>query len=213
MGAWGNNLSENSGGAGAVSCSVVPGRSRIRRSLLCIAGLMSVVLGLSIRTLSDAAWTGPAGDGLYAVLVYILVAILIPSKSKALIAAAAVIACVVIELFQLTGPSCRTRRILATPSAGPGNHVRHRGSVSLRRWCCRRLYGGSGHGHGGELHSPSLGALLSCPPGFLDRANRSTTVHPEGRPLQLDEARPWGGRVTGTGGQRAIRRANWRHWY
>lgn len=64
---------------------------------------MSVVLGLSIRTLSDAAWTGPAGDGLYAVLVYILVAILIPSKSKALIAAAAVTVCVMIELFQLTG--------------------------------------------------------------------------------------------------------------
>jgi hypothetical protein len=71
--------------------------------LLCIAGLTSIVLGLSIRTLSDAAWTGPAGDGLYAVLVYILVAVLIPSKSKALIAATAVTACVMIELFQLTG--------------------------------------------------------------------------------------------------------------
>ncbi|MBT2538530.1 DUF2809 domain-containing protein [Arthrobacter sp. ISL-69] len=64
---------------------------------------MSVVLGLSIRTLSDAAWTVPAGDGLYAVLVYVLVAILLPSKSKALIAAAAVTVCVMIELFQLTG--------------------------------------------------------------------------------------------------------------
>lgn len=86
-----------------MSCSLEPGRSRIRRALLCIAGLMSIVLGLSIRTLSDAAWTGPAGDGLYAVLIYILVAILIPSKSKALIAAAAVTVCVMIELFQLTG--------------------------------------------------------------------------------------------------------------
>ena len=86
MGAWGNDLSGKSGGAGAVSSSVVPGRPRIRRSLLCIAGLISVVLGLSIRTFSDAAWTGPAGDGLYAVLVYILVAVLIPSKSKALTA-------------------------------------------------------------------------------------------------------------------------------
>ena len=86
-----------------MSCSFEPGRSRIRRALLCIAGLMSLVLGLGIRTLSDAAWTGPAGDGMYAVLVYILVAILIPSKSKALIAAAAVTVCVMIELFQLTG--------------------------------------------------------------------------------------------------------------
>jgi hypothetical protein len=55
--------------------------------LLCIAGLMSVVLGLSIRTLSDAGWICPAGDGLYAVLVYVLVAILIPWKSKTLLAA------------------------------------------------------------------------------------------------------------------------------
>ena len=86
-----------------MSCSPERGRSRIRRAWLCIAGLMSVVLGLSVRTLSDATWTGPAGDGMYAVLVYILVAILIPSKSKVLIAAAAFTGCVMIELFQLTG--------------------------------------------------------------------------------------------------------------
>ena len=86
-----------------MSDSVEPGRSITRRAWLCIAGLMSVVLGLSIRTFSDAAWTGPAGDGLYAVMVYVLVAIVIPSKSKALIAAAALIVCVMIELFQLTG--------------------------------------------------------------------------------------------------------------
>lgn len=83
--------------------SVEPGRSRIRPALLCVAALMSVVLGLSIRTFSDAAWTGPAGDGLYAALVYVLVAILIPSKPKVLIAAAAFAVCVMIELFQLTG--------------------------------------------------------------------------------------------------------------
>ncbi|WP_198011552.1 ribosomal maturation YjgA family protein [Arthrobacter sp. FB24] len=53
--------------------------------------------------MSDAAWTGPAGDGMYAALVYILVAILLPSKPKMLIAAAAVTVCVMIELFQLTG--------------------------------------------------------------------------------------------------------------
>ena len=90
-------------GGGTLGRSPEPGRSRIRRALLGIAGLMIVVLGLSIRTLSDAAWTGPAGDGLYAVLVYVLVAILVPSKSKALIAAAAVAVCLMIELFQLTG--------------------------------------------------------------------------------------------------------------
>ncbi|WP_255771214.1 ribosomal maturation YjgA family protein [Pseudarthrobacter sulfonivorans] len=75
----------------------------MRRALLCIAAVTCVALGLGVRTLSDAAWTGPAGDGLYAVLVYILVAILIPSKPKAVIAAAALTVCVMIELFQLTG--------------------------------------------------------------------------------------------------------------
>jgi hypothetical protein len=86
-----------------VSRSPERGRTSTRRALLCIAGLMTVVLGLSMRTLTDAAWTGPAGDGLYAVLVYVLVAILIPLKPKALIAAAAFTVCVMIELFQLTG--------------------------------------------------------------------------------------------------------------
>jgi len=70
---------------------------------LCLAGLMTVVLGLGIRTFSDGAWTGPAGDALYAVLAYVLLALLIPRKPKALTAAAAVAACGMIELFQLTG--------------------------------------------------------------------------------------------------------------
>ena len=86
-----------------MSRSVEAARPRTRRAALCIAGLMTVVLGLGIRTLSDGAWAGPAGDALYAVLVYVAVALLIPWKPKALIAVAAVTACVVIELFQLTG--------------------------------------------------------------------------------------------------------------
>lgn len=101
--AKGSDLSSNSSGTGTVSRSVEPGRSRIRRALLCIAALTCTVLGLGIRMLSDAEWTVPAGDGLYAVLIYILVAVLIPSKPKALISAAALAVCVMIELFQLTG--------------------------------------------------------------------------------------------------------------
>ena len=78
-------------------------RPRTRRAALCVAGLVTVALGLGIRTFSDGTWTGPAGDALYAVLVYVLVALLVPRKPKTLIAAAAVTACAVIELFQLTG--------------------------------------------------------------------------------------------------------------
>jgi hypothetical protein len=78
-------------------------RTRTRRATLCIAALVTVALGLSIRTFSDGAWTGPAGDALYAVLIYLLVAILIPGKPRALIAGAAMTACVLIEALQLTG--------------------------------------------------------------------------------------------------------------
>jgi hypothetical protein len=86
-----------------MSRSIEAGRSRTRRAALCIAGLVTVVLGLGIRTLSDGAWAGPAGDALYSVLVYVVVGILIPRKPKVLVVAAAVTACVLIELFQLTG--------------------------------------------------------------------------------------------------------------
>ncbi|MPV88944.1 DUF2809 domain-containing protein [Georgenia ruanii] len=80
-----------------------PAHTKARRAALGIAALSSVALGLSIRTFGDGAWTGPAGDALYAVLIYLLVAILIPGKSRVLIAGAAMMACALIEVFQFTG--------------------------------------------------------------------------------------------------------------
>jgi hypothetical protein len=80
-----------------------PQRHRTRRSVLGLAAVATVSLGLSVRTVFEEAWTGPAGDGLYAVLIYLLLALLIPAKPRVLIAAAALTACVLIELLQLTG--------------------------------------------------------------------------------------------------------------
>jgi hypothetical protein len=80
-----------------------PTRTRARRVTLCAAALTSVALGLTIRTLGDGAWTGPAGDALYAVLIYLLVAILVPGRPRALIAVTAASVCVLIEVFQLSG--------------------------------------------------------------------------------------------------------------
>lgn len=77
--------------------------TRKRRTALVIAGLMIMVLGLSIRAFSNGALADPAGDGLYAVLAYLAVAFLVPGKPKPLVAIVAVTACVTIELFQLTG--------------------------------------------------------------------------------------------------------------
>lgn len=78
-------------------------RNRTRQATLCFIALITVALGLSIRTFNDGAWTGPAGDALYAVLVYLLVAILFPAKPRALIAGTAIAVCLLIEVLQLTG--------------------------------------------------------------------------------------------------------------
>lgn len=80
-----------------------PERPRTRRAVLCLAAVTTVALGLCVRTLFDGTWTGPAGDALYAVLIYLLVAIAIPRKPRILVAAGALTACVLIELLQLTG--------------------------------------------------------------------------------------------------------------
>ncbi len=80
-----------------------PAHTRTRRATLCIAALMTVALGLSVRTFSDGAWTGPVGDALYAVLIYLLVAILLPGKPRVQVVGAAMTACLLIEVFQLTG--------------------------------------------------------------------------------------------------------------
>lgn len=66
---------------------------------------MTIALGLGIRALSTAAWTGPAGDALYAMLIYLLVAILLPARPRILVAGLALAACLAVELLQLTGLS------------------------------------------------------------------------------------------------------------
>lgn len=73
------------------------------RSRLALLGaaVAVVAVGLTIRGVP-----GPIGDGaggiLYAVLVYLLIAVLTPSASAARIGAVTVIACAAIELLQLT---------------------------------------------------------------------------------------------------------------
>ncbi len=86
--------------------------SKRRRALLILA-LITVALGLSIRAFSDGAWADPVGDGLYAVLVYLAIAFLVPRKSKAVIAVVALVTCVAVELFQLTGIPTELRLVWA----------------------------------------------------------------------------------------------------
>ncbi|MCG2623715.1 DUF2809 domain-containing protein [Arthrobacter sp. I2-34] len=81
----------------------VPDRPRTRRLILCMMALATIVLGLSVRSAGTAAWTNPAGDALYAVLVYVVVALLVPRKPARLVAMVAAAVCFAIEFFQLTG--------------------------------------------------------------------------------------------------------------
>jgi hypothetical protein len=80
-----------------------PQRHRTRRAVLGLAAVATVALGLGVRTVFEGAWTGPAGDVLYAVLIYLLLALVIPAKPRVLIATTALTACALIELLQLTG--------------------------------------------------------------------------------------------------------------
>lgn len=72
-----------------------------RRLVLLGCSALVVVVGLAVRTVPGPV--GDAGGGiLYAVLMYLLIAMITPSWSSARIGAAAVILCTAIELMQLT---------------------------------------------------------------------------------------------------------------
>lgn len=74
-----------------------------RRVGLILAAVVTVALGLGIRTFVDAAWAGPAGDVLYSVMVYLAVAVLIPGRPRWVPVVVAFGLCAGIELFQATG--------------------------------------------------------------------------------------------------------------
>ena len=84
---------------------IPPPRSRTR---LALAAAATVAVGLLARVglrgiPGTAAWTGPLGDALYAVLVFLLLAWAVPRARTRTLTAAAFGVCAAIELFQLTG--------------------------------------------------------------------------------------------------------------
>lgn len=77
-----------------------------RRRRLVAAGLAvtTVLAGLAVRfALRRGAASDVAGDALYAILIYLVVAFLAPRTRPAVAAVVAASLCVAIELFQLTG--------------------------------------------------------------------------------------------------------------
>ncbi|MFC4370187.1 DUF2809 domain-containing protein [Citricoccus nitrophenolicus] len=67
------------------------------------AAVGTVGVGLGVRFLADGGWTGPAGDALYAVLIYLLVAWCAARRSPWMVVGVALALCWIIEVFQLTG--------------------------------------------------------------------------------------------------------------
>ncbi|WP_243232625.1 DUF2809 domain-containing protein [Microbacterium sp. CIAB417] len=78
-------------------------RSPIRRRvvLACVAAT-TIAAGLVVHRFGSGIPGDVAGDALYAVLVYVLLALVSPRSPRRLIAALALIACAAVELLQLT---------------------------------------------------------------------------------------------------------------
>lgn len=69
--------------------------------------LVSAVLVVGVGLVTHIAGTGPiadfAGDALYAVMIYLVIAIAVPRAAFWLVGATALVLCTLIECFQLTG--------------------------------------------------------------------------------------------------------------
>ncbi|MFJ4175894.1 DUF2809 domain-containing protein [Microbacterium sp. NPDC089696] len=81
----------------------MPSKTRARRvRLLAVAGGV-IAAGLMTHLLGRGALADLAGDALYAVMVYLLLAFVRPRASALLLGTCALALCTMIELFQLTG--------------------------------------------------------------------------------------------------------------
>ncbi len=79
-----------------------PLRTTRRRAALAGAAVVVLLLGLFTRSGLPGMLGDASGGFLYAVLIYLLLAFALPRARNLRVAAAAVVLCVLIELFQLT---------------------------------------------------------------------------------------------------------------
>ncbi|MEP7763502.1 DUF2809 domain-containing protein [Sanguibacter sp. 25GB23B1] len=76
-----------------------------RRPALALAVIVTTVLGLGVRAVGGGVVAEVGGDALYAVLVYVLVALVAPRARPATLVAVAWSLCAAVELAQLAGLS------------------------------------------------------------------------------------------------------------
>ncbi|AEE47809.1 DUF2809 domain-containing protein [Cellulomonas fimi] len=74
-----------------------------RRPVVALVALVVVAAGLAVATLADGPLADPAGDALYAVLVYALLVLVAPRTRPARAALVAAAVCALVEVAQLTG--------------------------------------------------------------------------------------------------------------
>ncbi|MCI0155096.1 DUF2809 domain-containing protein [Leifsonia shinshuensis] len=74
-----------------------------RRVALLVVAVLVVVTGLTVHRLADGWIGGFTGDALYAVLMVMLVAIVVPRAPSVVVGGVALAVCVGVELLQLTG--------------------------------------------------------------------------------------------------------------
>jgi hypothetical protein len=74
-----------------------------RRLVLALAAVGLIVCGLIVSRVGDGAASSFAGDSLYAALLYVVVAIVVPRMRWRAVALAAFAICAAVEFFQLTG--------------------------------------------------------------------------------------------------------------
>ncbi|SDC26682.1 Protein of unknown function [Sanguibacter gelidistatuariae] len=76
---------------------------RVRRLPLAAAAAVTTAAGLAVATAGSGTLADAAGDVLYAVLVYLVLAFCVPGQRRAVLTVVAFGLCAVIELSQLTG--------------------------------------------------------------------------------------------------------------
>ncbi|WP_130177091.1 DUF2809 domain-containing protein [Cryobacterium sp. SO1] len=76
---------------------------RKHRLLLIAVGCLIVVTGLLVHATTAGIVSDFVGDALYAVLVYLVLSVIFVRRPSWQVAAAAIVLCLAIEVFQLTG--------------------------------------------------------------------------------------------------------------
>ncbi|WP_369960176.1 DUF2809 domain-containing protein [Leifsonia sp. EB34] len=76
-----------------------------RRAALIVVAFATVVAGLTVHETFQSAAGAFAGDALYAALIVLLVAVVVPRASSVVVGAVAFAICAAVEVFQLTGVS------------------------------------------------------------------------------------------------------------